>query len=314
MAPCSGTAACLESTTLSVNTIDGKVDFYSNYPIYLENAEWEKLKYAVIVVHGQSRNADDYFSYLTATLADIGAQDSTILIAPHFKKEQDSQQDLYWPTSSGWREGQVSSSDVKLSSFAVVDSLVDQLNNDDHFPLLEKIIVTGHSSGGLFTHLYGASNTSERDYPGKDFEYIVANSQYFYYPSDHRYDENSKAFYVPDNCTGFNFWPLGFLNGPAYLDASLSEEEFNSQFINRNITYLLGNGAGADGSLNTTNCAATLLGTSRYQRGENIFTYMNTFFSDNHLHTKTIVNGVGHDGEGMYKSPEFSDLLLNKLH
>ena len=36
---------------------------------------------------------------------------------------------------------------------------------------------------------------------------------------------------------------------------------------------MLGNGTGTDSSLVTTQCASNLLGSSRYQRGENIFKY-----------------------------------------
>ena len=118
MAACTGTTACLGSQTLDVSGIPATFDVYSNYPIYLENASWEKLKYAVIVIHGQNRNADDYFSYLTSTLGDIGKEESTVLLSPVFKDSPDTQDDLYWSSNSGWREGRLSNSEGRLSSFA----------------------------------------------------------------------------------------------------------------------------------------------------------------------------------------------------
>ena len=105
---------------------------------------------------------------------------------------------------------------------------------------------------------------------------------------------------------------MGFTNHPGYVDMTASD--YNDQFKNRNITYLLGNGTGPDGTLNTTNCNATLLGSTRYLRGENMFEFMNTFYSNENAHQRTIVEGVGHDGEGMYTSPEFSDLLKKTLN
>ena len=89
---------------------------------------------------------------------------------------------------------------------------------------------------------------------------------------------------------------------------SLSKETFNNRFINRSITYLLGNGTGTDSSLVTTQCASNLLGSSRYQRGENIFKYMGLKHSG-HNHKKVVVPNVTHDGEKIYKSSEFKNLL-----
>lgn len=310
MPPCTS-GDCIESKQLS-NGGTANFDFYANYPIYADNAEWENLTQAIIVVHGQNRNADDYFNYLTYALNENNLSESTVLLAPWFKSESDAATgDFYW-SSSNWREGQPSNNDVQLSSFAIVDSLISQLANKDKFPVMEKIIVTGHSSGGLFTHVYAASNKAESTYSNLSFDYVVANSQYFYYANNFRYNEGSATFSEPDNCVGFNFWPLGYNNVPGYLSGT-TETTFNSQFVSRKITYLLGNGSASDPSLNTSDCSATLLGSSRYQRGENIFTFMNEYYNGMHVHQKVIVEGVSHDGEGMYKSPEFSGLLGDLL-
>lgn len=310
--PCTAIGDCLETKTLYIDNQPGNIDYYSSYPIYTENAVWEKLKYSIIVIHGQNRDADSYYSYLTSTLSSIGKQDSTVLLSPLFRESAEEPNDFYWSSTNGWREGQNSSSEIKMSSFAVVDSLIAQLNDKTKFPVLKKIIVTGHSSGGLFTHLYATSNTSESLYPDINFEFVIANSQYFYYPVDQRFDENTESFYEPSGCAGYNFWPLGFINAPSYIQP-LTNNEFNTRFINRKIIYLLGNGSGSDGSLNTASCDATLLGSSRYLRGENIFRVMNTFYAGEHAHERVIVNGVGHDGENMYKSSEFRTLITDNL-
>lgn len=47
--------------------------------------------------------------------------------------------------------------------------------------------------------------------------------------------------------------------------------------------------------------------------GENIYKFMNTYYSGANAHEKAIVQGIGHDGEGRYKSPEFMSLLKNLL-
>lgn len=306
--PCtSGTNNCLQ--TISV-TAEGTADFqfYSSFPIYEEMAKWEELTAVVIVIHGLSRNADDYFNYLMQSLQAEDLENNTLLIAPFFKSEAEAQDGEYFWSSTGWREGQQSSSPARASSFEIVDQLIAQLANEAHFPVLEKIIVTGHSSGGLFTHLFAAANKSEAAYPDIKFDYVVANSQYFYYPDGQRINENTSQLYTPGGCTGYDFWPLGYAVAPSFVGAT-NADAFNVQFVQRAITYLLGNGTGSDGALNTTDCYATLLGSTRYKRGENMYQFMELAYPGTHNHSRIIVNGIGHDGAGMYSSDTFKMLI-----
>lgn len=306
--PCtSGSNNCLQTIAL---TADGTANFhfYSSFPIYEEDAAWEDLRSAIIVVHGANRNADDYFNYLMQSLQSEEVETSTVLISPFFKTAAEAEAGDYFWGSNNWREGQQSINSAKISSFEVIDQLIAQLANKDRFPVLETIIVTGHSSGALFTHLYAAANRSEASHPDLNFEYIVANSQYFYYPDGQRINENSNQLYTPTGCTGYDLWPTGFTVVPAYLNTT-NETSFNEQFINRSILYLLGNGAGSDSAFNDTDCYATLLGSSRYQRGENMFRYMELMYPGQHAHSRVVVEGIGHDGAGMYQSGEFRGVL-----
>jgi hypothetical protein len=287
-------------------------EYYRSYPLFEGNAEWEELRYAVIVVHGINRNANDYYSYLLNALTDEELINSTVLISPFFKTAGEAGiNDLHW-TSTGWREGKESISGQNVSSFEVIDMIIDQLANVDRFPVLEKIIITGHSSGGLFSHVYSAANKAETEHPGISMEYIVANSQYFYYPGNSRLNESSGMFFEPAGCFAYNRWPLGYEGAVNYL-STFDENTLNDQFISRKVTYLLGNGSGPDPSLNTSDCDATLLGSTRFKRGENMFSYMENFHSTEHNHQKVIVEGIGHNGQGMYASPEFRSLLNTLL-
>lgn len=304
-----GNENCLESLTLDNQT---SFPFYASFPIYEEQQEWEDLTAAVIVIHGANRNADDYFTYLASGLLVGERTGNTVLVAPLFQDESTAADDeLYW-SGNGWREGRPSSAPSAVSAFGLVDQLIDRLADKTSFPNLETIVVTGHSSGGLFTHLFAAANQSEPAYPELEFEYVVANSQYFYYPNGQRIDEADNQLFVPTDCNGYTIWPLGYDVRPSYLSGT-EEATFNDQFIARSITYLLGNGDGPDPSLNTTDCAAVLLGSSRYQRGENMFRYMELVYGDSHNHERSIVPGVGHDGAGMYRSEAFKSLLADLL-
>ncbi|GAB5551767.1 MAG: hypothetical protein Sapg2KO_13580 [Saprospiraceae bacterium] len=311
LSPCTTASdACVQ--TLNIGP-QANFDFFSNYPIFLENVKWELLENAVIVVHGQNRNADEYFSFLTATYNTTALSESTVLIAPFFKDQAAaSPGEIYWRTTSAWREGERSDDVSGTSSFEVIDAIIAQLANKDRFPVLKKVIITGHSSGGLWTHLYAASNRAENEHSELAFEYVVANSQYFYYPDEVRYDENSQSFVAPTGCGSFALWPFGYSNVPSYLDGVM-ETTFNQQLVERKVTYLLGNGTGSDPSLNTRDCEATLLGSSRFRRGENAHLWITTNYSNTHQHQKVTVEGIGHNGQQMYQSPEFRTLIQELL-
>lgn len=313
MAPCTTPSQCVQTVLLNGTTGSGAFEFYSNYPIYEENAAWENLTQAVIVVHGASHNPDDYFSYLTNTLNAESLSDNTVLIAPFFRNvATNSADDFYW-SSTGWRDGKLSNNSNKISSFEVLDEIIEQLVDAEHFPVLDQIIITGQSSGGRFTHVFAPSNKSHELYPNIKFDYVVSESQYFYYPDGQRINEGTNQLYTPTGCSGYDIWPFGFNVTPEYL-AGVTETNFNQKFITRTITYLLGNGTGSDPTLNTNNCSATLLGSSRYQRGENMFQYMELVYGATHNHSKTIANGITHNGSAIYQSSAFRSLLQDLLN
>ena len=312
MAPCTSTGDCLQSIDLQGSEGPGAFEFYGNYPIYEENAVWENLTQAVIVIHGASHNADDYYTYLTNSLRAESLDESTVLISPYFRNTSTgSNEDFYW-AGVNYRDGDESSNSNKMSSFKVMDELINQLADKEHFPVLQKIIITGQSSGGRFIHLYAPSNISENNHPEISFEYIVSESQYFYYPDGQRVDESSNQLYTPESCVGYDIWPFGYNIVPPYL-AATDQATFNDQFVNRSIHYLLGSGSGSDPTFNTTDCGATLLGSSRYQRGKNMLQYMELAYPEIHNHKKTEVPGVAHNGSQIYQSVEFKSLLKQLL-
>ena len=274
-----------------------------------ENAQWENLKNAVIVVHGLNRNADDYFNYMSASLRDQSLEETTVLISPFFKNNADAEDnDLYWDNSN-WREGQPSNnSSLNISSFEVIDLIIDQLADTEHFPVLENILITGHSSGALFTHVYTAGNKAKAKHPSINFYFGVANSQYFYYPDDVRYNTASTTFTAPSSCSNYNHWPLGFVNAASYTD-DVSKTVIDEQFIDADLTYFLGtNDISTTGSLNTADCSAVLLGEHRLDRGERMYQFLETFYS-NHHHQKQLINNVGHNAQSMYSSSVFMNYL-----
>jgi hypothetical protein len=313
--PCiTASADCLGSKVINGSGgQSGTFTFYNSYPLDLTNARWENLTSAVIVIHGLNRDADNYFSYLMSSLRQEDFDDQSILIAPYFKAASAAQNgEIYW-SDAGWREGQNSDGAINISSFTVMDQIIDQLADQDRFPVLETILIAGHSSGALFTQAYAAANTSESTYPNLNFRYVVANSQYFYYPDDLRYDNASSQFIPVSGCAAYNRWPLGFVAPPPYLSTT-TEATVDQQVVERKITYLLGNqDVVTTGTLNTSDCEAVLLGENRFRRGENIFLLMETNYAATQQTDKIVVPGVGHNGQGMFQSSAFLSWLREKI-
>lgn len=308
MPPCtSASDACLH--TIDVSDGDqANFSFYSSFPIYEDNAEWTGIKGAIVVVHGAGRNPDDYFNYIMGALQVEGLQDCVLVVSPFFMNEVDAAAgDIYWK-GADWREGANAVSEVKISSYSVLDTIISRLADADHFPVLEHIIVTGNSSGGCFTHLYAAANGSEGAYPSVSFDYIVSESQYFYYPDGSRINETTNQLYTPTGCAGYDIWPIGYDIVPPFL-ADFTRAQFNERFISRSVVYLLGNGDKVDGSLNTSDCYATLLGSTRFRRGKHMYRYMELVYPGSHNHRLYEVNGVTHDGSAMYSSSTFRELI-----
>lgn len=303
-------ADCLRTVTLTGDG-EGTFSFYASFPIYAASAEWTELTTAVIVVHGVNRNADDYFGWMMNALQAEGREEEAVLIAPNFKRANEAASGEFSWSGNDWREGQLSTSTARISSFAVIDRLIDQLADRDHFPVLEKVIVIGQSSGALFTHLYAGANAVEDQYPELEFAYLVGESQYFYYPDGRRIDPGNNQLYTPTGCTGYDLWPTGYRILPDYLSTT-PEETHNERFLSRSVTYLLGDGGGPDGALNTTDCYATLLGPTRYQRGENMFRYLELAYPE-HQHARVVAPGVAHDAQALYQSTTFRTFFTSLL-
>lgn len=306
--PCLTASCGLQSMTLDAGSATLTQEFYANYEVFRDTAIWGTMTSAIIVVHGNNRNANEYFNWMTNAVLSLNKQDETVIIAPQFKIDDDlggNTELIYW-SNNGWKRGfsSVNITSVKYSSYDVVDTLMQRLADKSTFPNLKKIILTGHSAGAQFTNLYAAASPMPDQLGDMEVEYLVANSQYFFYPGPERWDPNSNQFVTPSGCSNYQNWPYGTASSTTYL-SRFEASDIRSRYASRKLTYLLGTlDIFTSGTLNTTDCAATLLGENRFRRGENMFSYMETFFSSNNPHTKVTVPNVGHSAPEMYNSAE----------
>lgn len=287
-------------------------------PIYVSR-DWRTVQaeivHAVIIVHGQSRNADGYFYYAQQSLALVdqmypGLIQHTIVIAPQFLNESDigprglPAETLRWQ-GGAWEGGEPSLLPAKISSFEALDAILARLADRKLFPGLKGVVIAGHSGGGQLLQRYAVAGNGDAALiaAGVKIRYVVANPSSYLYFSGERPGANG-VFAVPaaPACANYNRWKYGWDNAPAYVKPG-SQAELEKRYAARDVFYLLG---GADNDPNHAaldkSCAGELEGPQRLQRGLNYAAYLRARHPGLR-HNVWEVEGVGHNGEAMLTSP-----------
>ncbi|KAF1011749.1 MAG: hypothetical protein GAK32_00635 [Pseudomonas fluorescens] len=265
----------------------------------------------IIIVHGKLRNAQTYLQSAETADEHAGQANNTLVIAPQFLNELDVKRNhlddqlLRW-NDNDWMAGDNSTGPGQISSYGALDQIIKHLGNRKLFPALKEIVVAGHSGGGQVVQRFALTG---HDHPmlqteGISLRYVVANpSSYAYFTPQRpvKFDVSS--------CPGFNDWKYGLQNLPAYA-AGQTAQQLEQRYVSRNITYLLGqqdtdpNHPALDKS-----CEAQTQGAYRLIRGHNYFDYLKQRHPQ--LTQKLVeVPGVGHNGDGMFTSPEGQKALF----
>jgi hypothetical protein len=270
-APCTSVADCTEWVALGGGPARSMV--YRSYPLGVRN---QAVTRALVMIHGASRDADNYFRTALASAFLAGRLEDTVLVVPRLAStdgnchDQLAENEIAWPCSgASWRAGGVAPKNPSLNSFDFVDEILRKLARKDAFPNLQSIVVVGHSAGGQFVNRYSMANTVHETL-GVPVEYVVSNpSSYGYVDADRPRGETGEFGLFSDgrNCTTFNQWPYGFEKRSGYT-AKVSDEQLKRNLATRPISYLLGEIdilplGGFDGS-----CPAMAQGPTRRARGE----------------------------------------------
>lgn len=288
------------------------------YRTYSTDARSEGITRALIMVHGQGRDADNYFRHVLGAAFLAGALDDTIIISPRFAANDGNNcrdtlapSELNWncqQVPEGWRVGGTAVDNGKIASFDVVDEILRKLARKEVFPNLKAIVVAGHSGGAQFVTRYQMAN-QVHDRLGVPISYVVANTSSYAYldslrPTTSAVPTNVAAAspgYIPPlsakppapfvpfsdsrNCTTYDSWPYGLQNRTGYV-ARLTDDQLKKQLAARPTTYLLGELDilplyGFDAS-----CAAGAQGPTRLARGLAFGKYVNEKYGAQH---KTLV-------------------------
>lgn len=254
---------------------------------------------AVVVVHGDARNADEYFAFARAA-ADLAGSDALIL-APRFVTEDDDGRaatDLTW-TDDTWKDGATPVLRDAVSSFEVMDRLLATLARPEAAP--RDIVIVGHSAGGQFVQRYAAA---ARLPAGPHVRFVVANPSSYVYlddrrPDDGRFDEPSRS--AERGCSRYDRYKYGLARLPEPLDA-IGADTLRTQYRARDVTILLGALDRSDEDNLDRGCEARLQGAQRYERGVLFYQYVQALFPPVGDHRLRIVPGVGHDAAAMLRS------------
>jgi len=314
--PCTGATeegACRGRISLNGGR---RIYYYRNYSVNPGDAgSYPHIHRAVIVQHGNGRTAWSYYNSMATAAESVGALVNTLVLAPHFQTSGDFGGDVpgdhhVW-TSSGWKQGDDSTTRPRISSFEVYDRIIlERLADRDWYPNLTEVVITGHSAGGQFTQRYavGTETDDDSDVEHLAFRFVVANPGSYLYIDEHRWDGTSESpsfvFEVPDgtDCdSSYNDYKYGFddiSSGHYMRETSAAERRAN--FRRRVITYLIGE---RDVELEDldTRCPAMLQGENRLRRGQIFFAFMEARHRP-HSHDFVLVPGVNHSGRRMYTS------------
>ncbi|WP_112196819.1 alpha/beta hydrolase [Pseudomonas sp. LG1E9] len=267
----------------------------------------------LIIVHGRLRNAQTYLQSGVDAAEHAGVGANTLVIAPQFLNASDVKRNhldgqvLRW-NGNDWMAGEPSTGPGQVSSYGALDQIIKHLGNRTLFPALKDIVVAGHSGGGQVVQRFALMG---HDHPtlqneGIRLRYVVANPSSYAYFSPQRPVPFDTA-----NCPGFNDWKYGLQHLPAYAKGQ-SAEQLEQAYVSRDITYLLGqqdtdpNHPALDKS-----CEAETQGAYRLIRGHNYFDYLKQRHPQLRQ-TLVEVPGVGHNGDGMFTSPEGQKVLFTQ--
>lgn len=294
---------------------------------------------ALIVSHGAVPNNGGYFcAGMDAAAMQTGIDPSRVIVlAPWYlgsgADTPATATQLQWtnsahsPLSGNWRDG--GDSDPAggrpgdVSSYRVLDILIERLLLSGAFPALRGAALWGDSAGGqvlsryaLTTHLPSGALQRMRILP--------SNPSSFPYPDARRWNYTYVdgecqlgELRVPDagtveSCPDYDSWRYGISDLlPPYVSEGLDLERFPSVAV----TYLQGSRdvCNEDGTCGTEacpsggldrSCEAMQQGPMRLWRGQQYKAALDSFYSKP-THRLLVLSGVGHDAYEVARDPSF---------
>jgi pimeloyl-ACP methyl ester carboxylesterase len=307
---------------------------YRSHPLKVRD---ERIRRALVMVHGTLRNPDRYFRTAVSAAFLAGALDDTVVVAPRIASadrnchDQLAPNEVSWScVGDSWRSGGVAASDKDLTSFDFVDAILRELADTRTFPNMAAIVVAGHSAGGQFVARYEMANRIH-DTLGVPVHYVVANPSSYAWPDVTRplpVDDGAPASaqlgwkeekphtnfsygaFDGTSCAGWDTWPYGLEDRTTGYTAGEPDDQLKKQLAARPTTYLLSQVdtlplGGFDSS-----CRAMAQGATRRARGEAYVKFVNEHLGARH--DVLIVPECGHNDRCVYTTDEVLKVIFPK--
>jgi len=207
------------------------INYYSHGVGGAKRLDPLKIKRGIVVVHGQNRDPELYMSNMLSALAQVKSDpninfDSVAIIAPYFPNGDDKYSGYPWIDGLRANQGSISNAlvwqssqwaggatnqypykSLQISSYDVLDQLIQYFDNKTVFPNMNQIVIAGHSLGAQTVQRYAlVGNNLNTVSP---LTYWIGNPNSFGWPSISR----------PLNtlgCPGYDVWRSGFTNYSTY--------------------------------------------------------------------------------------------------
>ena len=309
---------------------------YRSQPLGVRN---ERITRAMLMIHGQNRDADNYYRHALAAGFLADALDDTVIVSLRFAsneggscKDALAEDELGWGClgPDSWRNGGPALGNAAITSYDPVDEILRRLATREAFPNLNAIVVAGHSAGGQYVGRYAMANKVHDELPVPP-AYVVANPSSYTYLDDLRptvsavpagFAAAPPGYQAPlpskppapfvsyadaKGCSAYDSWPYGLGKRTGY-SARLSDDQLRKQVASRRTVYLLGELDilplyGFDDS-----CAAMAQGPTRLARGLAFAKHVN----DRHgaSDDAQVVPACGHSARCMFTADMSLQLLF----
>jgi pimeloyl-ACP methyl ester carboxylesterase len=274
----------------------------------------KKIERVLIIVHGRLRNADTYRQSAVHAAEQAGQSASTLVLAPQFLNDTDvaanpvADSVLRWQ-GNDWMAGGLSTAPFSLSSYAALDEIIARIGDRKQFPDVKQIVIAGHSGGAQVVQRYALLGHDQPALKAADIQvrYVIAN------PSSYAYfDERRPVAFSHAGCPNFNRWKYGLAGLPAYAEGQTAKQ-LEEKYVKRDVVYLLGQqDSDPKQPALDKSCEAQAQGANRLARGRNYFAYLKRLHPQGLSQQLIEVPGVGHDGDGMFNSPQGQKALFGQ--
>ncbi len=245
----------------------------------------------------------------------------TIFIAPQFLDEEDAGaysipgNVLRWRRTE-WESGAPASRPIPVSSYEVVDAMLDRLGDRSIFPNLRDVVLAGHSGGAQLVQRYAVVGFQPGALSGAGIHlrFVIANASSYLYFSDERPAASGAATRFPGlRCKAFDRWKYGIHDAPAYLKrgGTANWAQLEANYAERDVIYLLGT-ADIDPHEKDldVSCAGETQGPNRFARGQAYFSYIRGRNGARWNQRMWFVPGVAHNARQMFTSECGLDALF----